>query len=39
MRNEYLSECCYSPFTEPNYPNTDICCSCYEHSGLAEIEE
>jgi len=39
MNNDYLTDCCDVEFIEPNYPDTDICSSCYEHSGLSEDKE
>ena len=36
----YLSECCGVPFPEPDYPDTDLCGQCYEHTGVyEEVEE
>ena len=29
----YFSECCGAPFSEPGYPDTDLCSQCYEHTG------
>ena len=31
-----LTNCCYAPFIEPDYPDVDICSSCYEHADLDE---
>jgi hypothetical protein len=29
----YFSECCGAPFSEPGYPDTDLCSQCHEHTG------
>ena len=36
--SKYLSDCCYSNFIKPDYPDTDICGMCYEHASIAEEE-
>jgi hypothetical protein len=37
--SRYLTNCCYSNFIEPDYPDTDICGMCYEHAGVADEDD
>tara|TARA_R100000734_G_C3261974_1_gene60393 strand:- start:488 stop:607 length:120 start_codon:yes stop_codon:yes gene_type:complete len=37
--SRYLTNCCYSNFIEPDYPDTDICGLCYEHAGVADEDD
>jgi hypothetical protein len=36
---EPLSVCCSAPFTEPGWPDSDICSKCHEHSGIWEEDD
>tara|TARA_R100000750_G_scaffold45469_1_gene30525 strand:+ start:191 stop:379 length:189 start_codon:yes stop_codon:yes gene_type:complete len=29
-----MSNCCMAPFTEPGYPDSDICSECFEHADI-----
>jgi hypothetical protein len=40
FRGSYnLTECCGAPFTKPGYPDSDLCGSCFEHTGPMDKEE
>ena len=35
---EPMSNCCTAPFTEPGWPDSDLCSECFEHAGVSEDE-
>ena len=34
-----MSNCCTAPFTEPGWPDSDICSKCKEHADIWEEED
>ena len=33
---EPMSDCCDVPFTNPGWPDSDLCSECFEHAGVSE---
>ena len=33
---EPMSNCCSAPFTEPGWPDSDMCSACFEHADIGD---